>query len=158
MSHDEIRVLNGCAACRRRGLDAGALLADHVRAGIQILREVNPGGRIYVWSDMFDPHHNARPDYYLGRGDLRGSWAGLDAEVIVVPWYFEKRAESLAWFAGRGHRQVIAAYDDAAPERVLDWLAAARAHDGIEGVMYTTWPQRYADLERFAALVREARP
>lgn len=82
----------------------------------------------------------------------------MDAEVIVVPWYFAKRAESLAWFAGRGHRQVIAAYYDAAPERVLDWLAAARAHDGIEGVMYTTWQQRYADLERFAALVRGARP
>jgi len=158
MSHDEIRVLNWCAACRRRGLDAGALLADNVRACIQILREVNPGGRIYVWSDMFDPHHNARPNYYLVRGDLRGSWAGLDAEVIVVPWYFERRAESLAWFAGRGHRQVIAAYYDAAPERVRDWLAAARAHAGIEGVMYTTWQQRYADLERFAALVRGARP
>ncbi len=158
MSHDEIRVLNWCAACRRRGPDAGALLADNVRACIQILREVNPGGRIYVWSDMFDPHHNARSDYYLVRGDLRGAWEGLAPEVIVVPWYFEKRAESLAWFAGRGHRQLIAAYYDAAPERVRDWLAAARPHAGIEGVMYTTWQQRYADLERFATLVRDSGP
>lgn len=158
MSHDEIRVLNWCAACRRRGLDAGALLAENVRACIRLLREVNPGGRIYVWSDMFDPHHNARPNYYLVRGDLRGSWEGLDAEVIVVPWYFEKRAESLAWFAGRGHRQLIAAYYDAPPERVRDWLAAARPHPGIEGVMYTTWQQRYDDLERFAAWVRGSEP
>jgi hypothetical protein len=74
MSHDEIRVLNWCAACQRRNLDAGAILADNVKTCLGILREVNPGGRIYVWSDMFDPHHNAHKDYYLVRGDLTGSW------------------------------------------------------------------------------------
>jgi hypothetical protein len=151
MSHDEVRVLNWCAACQRRSLDAGAILADNVRTCIRLLREVNPGGRIYVWSDMFDPHHNAHADYYLVRGTLVGSWEGLDKSVIIVPWYFEKRAESLQWFADRGHRQVIAGYYDAAPERVRDWLEAARPHAGVEGVMYTTWQQRYEDLERFAA-------
>lgn len=158
MSHDEIRVLNWCAACRRRGLDAGAILADNVRTCIRLLREVNPGGRLYVWSDMFDPHHNAHADYYLVRGDLAGSWEGLDPDVILVPWYFEKRAESLKWFAGRGHRQVIAAYYDAAPERVREWLEAARPYAGVEGVMYTTWQQRYEDLERFAAFVTGRAP
>src|SRR5262249_10240432 len=77
MSHDEIRVLNWCAACQNRHLDAGALLADNVRSCIRILQEVNPGGEIYVWSDMFDPNHNAHKDYYLVRGDLSGSWEGL---------------------------------------------------------------------------------
>ncbi len=154
MSHDEIRVFNWCAACQRRGLDAGALLADNVRTCTGILREVNPGGRIYVWSDMFDPHHNAHRDYYLVRGDLSGSWEGLDQDVIIVPWYFEKRDASLAWFAGRGHRQVIAGYYDAEPGRVRAWLEAARPFPGVEGVMYTTWQQRYDDLEPFIALVR----
>jgi hypothetical protein len=150
MSHDEIRVLNWCAACQRRGLDAGAILADNVRTCIRILREVKPEVRIYVWSDMFDPHHNARQDYYLVRGDLAGSWEGLDGEVIIVPWYFEKRRESLAWFAGRGHRQMIAAYYDGAPERVRDWVEAAKPSVALEGVMYTTWERQYDDLERFA--------
>lgn len=68
--------------------------------------------------------------------------AAVDAEVIVVPWYFEKRAENLAWLAGHGYRQVIAADYDAAPERVLNWWAAARAHAGIEGVRYPTWQPR----------------
>lgn len=158
MSHDEIRVLNWCSACQRRGLDAGAILADNVRTCIRLLHEVNPGGRIYVWSDMFDPHHNARADYYLVRGNLAGSWEGLDKEVIIVPWYFDKRAESLRWFASRGHRQVIAGYYDAAPEQVRDWLEAARPYAGVEGVMYTTWQQRYEDLERFAAVVTGREP
>jgi hypothetical protein len=155
MSHDEIRVLNWCAACQRRQLDAGALLADNVRACISILRETNPGGRIYVWSDMFDPHHNARRDYYLVRGDLSGSWEGLDKEIIILPWYFEKRAQSLRWFAQRGHRQVIAGYYDDKPEYIRQWLDAARRVEGVIGVMYTTWQQKYDDLERFAELAKQ---
>ena len=150
MAHDEIRVLNWCGACERRGLDSGALLADHARLCVGILREVNPGGRIYVWSDMFDPHHNAHRDYYLVRGDLAGSWEGLDRNVIIVPWYFEKRAESLKFFADRGHRYVVAGYYDAAPERVRDWLGAAAAAPGLDGVMYTTWEHKWGDLETFA--------
>jgi hypothetical protein len=154
MSHDEIRVLNWCAACQRRGLDAGAILADNVRACVGILREVNPGGRIYVWSDMFDPHHNARAGYYLVRGDLRGSWEGLDPEVRVACWYFEQRAASLKWFTGRGHRVLIAGYYDHDPADVTKWLAAANEVGGPTEVMYTTWRHQYADLERFADLVR----
>jgi len=157
MSHDEIRVFNWCQACQQRHLDAGALLADNVRTCIQILRQVNPHGRIYVWSDMFDPNHNAHKGYYLVRGDLTGSWEGLDPAVIVVPWDYEKREASLRFFAGRGHRQMIAAYYDAAPERVRDWLAAARQVPGVQGVMYTTWKQRYEDLERFSQIVAEVR-
>ena len=102
-------VLNWCDACQRRQLDAGALLADNVKTCIQVLREVNPGGSIYVWSDMFDPRHNAHKDYYLVRGDLTGSWAGLDKDVVIVNWNFDKRNESLKWFAERGHRQLMPA-------------------------------------------------
>jgi hypothetical protein len=156
MSHDEIRVLNWCAACERRHLDAGALLADNVRSCVRILREVNPGGLIYVWSDMFDPNHNAHKDYYLVRGNLAGSWEGLDKDVIIVPWYFEKRNESLRWFAGRGHRQLVAGYYDHEPEQVRQWLAAARGVSGVLGVMYTTWQHKYEDLEKFAEMLGTA--
>src|SRR5262249_28731911 len=148
-----IRVLNWCAACQKRNLEAGALLADNARTCVRILREVNPGGRIYVWSDMFDPNHNAHRDYYLVRGDLAGSLEGLDKDVILVPWYFEKRKESLRWFAERGHRQVIAGYYDAKPEQISDWLKATSGIEGVVGVMYTTWQRRYGDLEKFGQIV-----
>lgn len=157
MSHDEIRVYNWCEACQSRKLDAGALLAENVRECIKILRKVNPGGRIYVWSDMFDPHHNARKDYYLVRGDYAGSWEGLDKDVAVIPWYFEKRAESLRFFANRGHRQVIAGYYDHEPGQVREWLKAAANYSGVEGVMYTTWKNDYADLEAFAEAMTQTK-
>jgi len=154
MSHDEIRVLNWCAACEKRKLDAGAILAENVKTCTEILREANPGGKIYVWSDMFDPNHNAHNNYYLVRGDLKGAWEGLDKEVIILPWYFGKRRESLRFFAERGHQQVIAGYYDAKPEQIRDWLQAAEGLSGVIGVMYTTWQHKYGDLERFAELTK----
>jgi len=157
MSHDEIRVLNWCAACQKRNLDAGAILADNVKTCIKILREVNPGGTIYVWGDMFDPNHNAHNNYYLVRGDLTGSWEGLDKDVVILPWYFGKRQASLKFFADRGNRQVIAGYYDANPEQVRDWLSATKGVQGVVGVMYTTWQQKYDDLERFANLITSDR-
>ena len=109
---------------------------------------------VYVWSDMFDPFHNAVKDYYLVRGDLAGSWDGLDKRVVVANWNFGKRDESLKFFADRGHKQVIAGYYDGKPEQIRTWMESARKVDGVVGVMYTTWRQKYDDLEAFA---RESR-
>jgi len=149
MSHDEIRVMNWCAACQARHLDAGPMLSNNVHACASILRQVNPGGRIYVWSDMFDPNHNAHANYYLVRGDLTGSWLGLDSDIIVVPWDYSTRAASLGFFAGLGNRQVIAGYYDSDPNLVTNWLNAAVPYAGISGVMYTTWIPNYANLSAF---------
>ena len=103
---------------------------------------------------MFDPNHNAHNNYYLVRGDLSGSWNGLEKDVIIVPWYFEKRQASLKFFADRGNQQVIAGYYDAKPEQIQDWLAAAKGLPGVIGVMYTTWEHKYGDLEKFAEFAK----
>jgi hypothetical protein len=158
MGHDEIRVMNWCAACEARHLSPGQLLAENVRACTQMLKEVNPGGRIYVWSDMFDPHHNAHAGYYLVNGDLTGAWEGLDKDVTVGVWYREKRAESMKFFSDRGHRLMIAGYYDAPVDGMRQWLeAAAGVSAFVDGTMYTTWRQNYADLEAFERLVDAAR-
>jgi hypothetical protein len=151
MSHDEIRCWNWDDACQSRHEDAGQLLADNVRACAKLLA----GSDVYVWSDMFDPNHNAHGDYYLVRGDLAGAWEGLDKSITIVNWNFGKRDASLKFFADRGHKQVIAGYYDGKVERVRDWLASASKVPGVVGIMYTTWQQKYDDLEAFARLCRE---
>jgi hypothetical protein len=153
MSHDEIRVMNWCAACQARHLDAGPLLANNVQMCAAILRQVNPGGRIYVWSDMFDPNQNAVPNYYLVRGNLTGSWLGLDRDIIIVPWDYGTMSASLQFFAGLGNRQMIAGYYDSSPNLVTNWLNAAAPYAGITGVMYTTWVPNYSDLGTFIQYV-----
>ncbi len=151
MQHDEIRVLNQDKSCLDRGLTPGRILAENVAYCGGLLGDVNT----YVWSDMFDPYHNAVDNYYLVNGDLSGSWEGLTRRINVVNWNFEKRDKSLKFFADRGHRQVIAGYYDSDVEgRTRKWLESARNIPGVTGIMYTTWESKYADLERFAEIVR----
>ncbi len=150
MSHDEIRIVGWCAACSARQQTAGKLLADNVRRCIEIIREESPSAAIVVWSDMFDPHHNAHDSYFFARGTLAGSWEGLPPDVIIANWNYNQRAASLKWFADRGHRQVIAGHYDRPVSDVALWKSAAKGISGIEGMMYTTWVRKYDDLEAFA--------
>ena len=157
MGHDEIRVANWCRTCQAAGKTPGQLLANNVQRCVAILKEVNPRAQVVVWSDMFDPNHNAVKNYYLVNGPLDGSWDGLPRDVIVANWNGRKAAASLKWFAGRGHTQVMAGYYDSDLGSFQRWAGAAQGISGVTGFMYTTWQRRYDDLEAFGKAMREAR-
>jgi len=110
---------------------------------------------VAVWSDMFDPYHNAVEKYYLVNGSLRGSNA--PDSVRIVNWNFGKRQESLQHFSQRGHQQILAGYYDSDPKQITDWLDTVvdSKIPGVQGVMYTTWRKNYSDLEKFAGLVKD---
>ena len=152
LSHDEIRVAGWSEPEVTSGRTTGQLLADNVRRCAEIVRRISPESRLCVWSDMFDPSHNAVKDFYLVRGDLAGSWEGLPRDLIVVNWNSGKPRESLPFFARRGHTQVLAGFYDAPPDRLRPWLAAAREVSGPRGVMYTTWQGDFSQLEAFAQI------
>lgn len=155
MSHDEWRVLGWDESFQRTGKTPGQVAADNVRFCADHLKKLNSDRRVFVWSDMFDPHHNAVDNYYLVNGDLSGSWEGLARDVLVVNWNFGVREESLKFFAERGHRQVLAGYYDADAQQIGRWLDTVRAQrvTGVVGVMYTTWKQDYSHLREFAEVV-----
>ncbi len=150
MDVDEVRCLDWDPSCQGRHLDAGPVLAGSLRDCTALLAGSTP----YVWSDMVDPTHNAHADYYLVRGDLTRATDGLSKQTVVVNWNYDHRDASLAFFAARGNRQVIAGYYDGDVDQVHQWLASADKVQGVVGVMYTTWANRYDDLERFAQLCR----
>lgn len=152
MQHDEIRIANWDYACQRRGLTPGQMLADNVRQCVQMIRDLRPEAEIWVWSDMFDPMHNAVGDYYAVNGTWAGSWEGLDPKVGIVNWYGELKGKNAPFFAARGHQQVLAGYYDWDEQGtgIRDWLAQTRGVAGIVGAMYTTWQDKYQALERWA--------
>lgn len=156
MGHDEWRVMNWCDACQQRHVTAGEMVAESARTCTGILHKTAPGARVFVWSDMFDPAHNAKPSYYLVNGDLTGSWEGLGKDVILVNWNSGEAEKSLPFFADRGHRQLIAGYYDQSLDKTRQWLAKAKPVKGIMGVMYTTWRNNYDELEHFARMLDEA--
>jgi hypothetical protein len=150
--YDELRVVGQCELCTRDHQTAGQVLAENVKRVTAIIRKVDPQAEIFVWSDMFDPDHNAVANYYLAGSTLAGSWEGLDPAIRVVNWNHDKADASLKFFADRGHKQILAGYYDSSNwQKQLDgWLAAAAKVKGVEGIMYTTWAQQYDDLEAFA--------
>jgi hypothetical protein len=153
LQHDEMRQMNSCASCRTVHKSAGELLAWSLRG---LIASLPPAHDLYIWSDMFDPWHNARDHFYYVEGDLRGSWEGLPKSVTLMNWNGPRRRASLAWFASRGNKQVIAGYYDAGD----GWRSARRelfeanGVRGVQGVMYTTWRDDYSQLESYAAGAR----
>ena len=164
MSHDEIRVCGWDKSCLDTGKTPAGILADNAAWCVQTIRDTDPGKPIAVWSDMFDPTHNAQKTgkFYLvnGEGPWYGSWEGLPKDVIVGNWNFNPsiRKESLKHFADRGHSQMLAGYYDAEPiDAIRDWMRDAVAFPGILGVVYTTWTNNYDHIESFADSVKAER-
>ena len=151
MSMDEVRLVGWCGLCDDPQTTSGELLANCVRRCTQIVRDVSPDAELYVWSDMFDPHHNAVDHYWLTRGTMRGSWEGLGQDVGIGNWNSGSRQQSLRFFAGRGHPQIIAGYYDRpnVAEHLHAWLDAAQPFPNVDGVIYTTWKNDFRQLETF---------
>ena len=156
MSHDEIRV--GGWTPDYDGKTMGEWLAMNVRRCRDIVKKHAPQARVYVWSDMFDPNHNARADYYLVKTTWAGSWKGLTPDVVMVDWYAKKAPETMKFFHElAGHEQIMAGYYDGdVKANVKQWMDAAKASPAnVTGIIYTTWRRNYNDLEKFMDEVRK---
>jgi hypothetical protein len=152
LATDEVRAGGSCKACR--GRDMGELLGESITRQVDILRRYTPDARIGIWSDMLDPHHNARGDYYLVEGDFTGSWEHVPQDLLIAVWGGGPREDSMRFFAERGSSTLVACYydaDDLADVRRWVDLAAETPH--VAGFMYTTWDRKYDLLEEFSALV-----
>jgi len=157
LNMDEVRMGGTCAACR--GRDMAELLGKCVTRQAEIIRRHIPGAEIYVWSDMFDPNHNARGEYYLVEGDYTGSWKHVPRDLKIAVWGGAPRQKSLKFFADQGFEILVACYYDAADlNEVKGWLEAARGMTCVRGFMYTPWQRKYELLPAFGDMILNARP
>ncbi len=154
LSMDEIRAGGACQACKKRKATMAQILGDCITEQVRIVRNVNPEAEVLVWSDMLDPSHNAHADYYLVDGDFAGSWNYVPEDLVIVCWYYDKRAESLAFFSSLGFRTMAGAYYDGDTlDNPSGWLDVLEATPGASGIMYTTWRNKYDLLAPFGNLV-----
>ena len=157
LSMDELRAGGSCETCKKRGMSMGQILGDTLTRQFNILREANPKAEIFVWSDMLDPNHNADPMakwYYLTEGTFTDSWKFIPKGMNIVCWYYEKRVPSLRHFSRLGFRTMAGAYYDADDlENPKGWLQALDATPNAEGILYTTWLDKYKLLAPFGDLV-----
>ncbi len=154
LSMDEVRIGGFCEACKGRHLTMAQILGDSVTRQYAMIRAANPQAQVYVWSDMFDPNHNAVAKYYLIDGSLEGTWNYIPKDLIMACWYYEKRDQSLGFFSKLGHHTLGAAYYDADDlQNPKDWLNSLDRTPGATGIMYTTWENKYELLGAFGDLV-----
>ena len=154
LSMDEIRNGGGCLSCRNSGLSMAEILGDCVTRLRDIFRRIDPGIEVLIWSDMLDPAHNARDNYYGVIGDFTGAWQHVPKDLTLMCWYHSIRDRSLIFFSERGFKTFGAAYydaDDLASSK--DWLNSLARTPNAQGIMYTTWLQKYALLADFGDLV-----
>ncbi|MCS7252505.1 MAG: carbohydrate binding domain-containing protein [Armatimonadota bacterium] len=152
LNMDEVRMGGTCKACEGRNM--AQLLGECVTKQVKALRRYNPEAEIYIWSDMFDPNHNARPNYYLVNGDFTGSWNYIPKDIIIAVWGGTPREKSLKFFEEQGFKMLIACYYDADTLRDVEgWLNLAKNAKNVRGFMYTTWERKYKLLEGFGRLV-----
>jgi hypothetical protein len=153
LSIDEIRAGGSCETCKRRG-GMGRILGDFVTNVSAAIHDLNPDSAVYAWSDMLDPNHNAHGNYYLVDGDFTGSWEHIPRDLRIVCWRYTTRAESLAFFSKLGFRTLAGAYYDGDDlSNPAGWLEALANTPGAEGIMYTTWQNKYALQTAFGDLV-----
>jgi hypothetical protein len=154
MNVDELRV----AGWEDGDPAPGQLLAEYTRKAVDIVRKRAPGRTIYTWSDMYTPHHNARPfsvsgSYYLVNGNYDNAWATLPKDVVIMMWYTRDPA-GVRWFADRGHRQILCGYYDGdLRENISGWMRNSEGAPGVIGMMYTTWENNFDDMKEFVRLV-----
>ena len=154
LSMDELRVGGQCEACKRRHLSAAEMVGDCVTRQYKMIRAANPQAEIYVWADMFDPNHNALKRYYLVDGSLDGTWNYIPKDLIMACWYYEKRDLSLAFFSKLGFRTLGAGYYDADDlENPKGWMESLDRTPGADGIMYTTWENKFKLLPAFGDMV-----
>ena len=154
LSMDEIRAGGSDMACKQRNMTMAQILGDCFQKQFRMLRALNAKARIYTWSDMLDPNHNAHGNYYMVDGDYTGSWEHIPREMRIMCWYYERRDKSLKFFSGLGYKTIAGAYYDGDTlDNPKGWLASLDETPGAEGIMYTTWQNKYALLPGFGDLV-----
>ena len=154
LSMDEIRAGGTCEACRARHTDMAHILGNCITRQVQTIRRVHPNAAVYVWSDMFNPVHNAHDGYYSCLGTFYGSWNFVPKDLVVVCWWHAKRDETLSFFSKQGFPTLAAAYYDAKDlESSRDWLESCRRIPNCLGLMYTTWRGQYDLLPSFGELI-----
>ncbi|MBM4047248.1 MAG: hypothetical protein FJ279_19260 [Planctomycetes bacterium] len=154
LSMDEIRAGGSCAACKARAMSMAQILGDCITQQTRIIRAVNPRAKVYIWSDMLDPNHNAHGDYYLVEGDFTGSWNYVPKDLIICCWYFARREASMKFFCDLGFEILAGAYYDGDTlDNIEGWLETCNRTPKCRGIMYTTWRNKYQLLPSFGDVV-----
>ncbi|MBR0226258.1 MAG: fibronectin type III domain-containing protein [Thermoguttaceae bacterium] len=128
---DEVTIGGTCQTCLSTELTTAQIFGRSVTEQCNIIRNVknfDPESNIVVWSDMFDPNHNAKgadEPYQYVSGSLENVVDYIPNDLIIACWYdgsnrdelalsaVQDRAEkTLRFFSEKGFRTISSCYYD----------------------------------------------
>ena len=147
---DETRVFAWDKRCQDSGKSRSRIWADDIRYYYETIRKSNPSARIFLWSDMLDPGHNA-PIYKTE--DVVSIFTEYDmSDVIMIPWKQSIARNSIAFFA-ENNFPLMASCIKAKSEEFISapqwahWIRQYYGNKKMEhGLMYCRWGYGF-DLE-----------
>ena len=160
LNYDEIRS-GGFEPSDQIYTNSGEALAASISRALSDLNDIAPGAKHLFWSDMIDPFHNAKRNYYQVANTLEGSWLGVDpSQVVLATWWagdrlVENGENSLRFFADLGFEQIVGAfYDQDVVVNHRNWMNAAENISGVIGGIYASWtsPPDFSQIESFGEL------
>ncbi len=154
LAMDEIRNGGGCLSCRSRGISMAEVLGDCITKQRAIFKAIDPEIEVLIWSDMLDPNHNARDNYYRVVGDFTGSWQHVPKDLTIMCWRKDMKEKSLAFFSGEGFPTMGACYYDTGDlVNSREWLEVLGRTPDASGIMFTSWQRGYELLSPYGDMV-----
>ena len=157
IAFDEVTIGATCETCHNSGLTAAQIFGKSVSRQYDIIKNVDSDAEVVVWSDMFDPGHNATEKPYQDvAGSLKDAAKYIPNDLIIACWYDSNKPDemsvevvkkhataTLKYFSDLGFRTISSCYYDwskgfstsVMPTSDLDfntqgWLSATAALKG----------------------------
>jgi len=153
---DEIMAGGTCELCKTSKKDLAHILGECTTKMRDIIRKVTPNAEIFVWSDMYDPYHNANRRLGACNGTFEGVCDLIPKDIGMMLWYGEKVNQSAPYFTERGHAlmgSICCDGKDVARD-VRTWKERLSPYPEVRGYMYTTWINEYSKIGTFVENLR----
>ncbi len=141
LSTDERRGIGYDARSAASGKTKSELFADFVKYQYQTIRKAAPGARIFMWSDMADPNHNAAI-YGMGRAAATLSKSDLN-DLVMIPWFDGTAEASLKFFRDQNFGVMPSVQGEGPDRGAVRWAYFLRKTYPTMlkrcGLQYTSW-------------------
>ncbi len=155
ISLDEVIMGGTCALCSCCEKKPGLIMSQCVIRQMAIVRKYKPSANFFIWSDMFDPYHNADRQYGLCEG-YYGAIEPLPKDITFVCWNNKVIEKSINFFASKGFSVMAGAYyDDKSMNSTEECVSALKSTNKQIKILYTTWKKDYSMLKEFSEMVRK---
>ena len=168
IGHDEPRIINVDARCRRRGLKAHELFADDIKRIHGYAREADPGVRLMMWADALRVRDGKVQIAWHSKEvcALDEATRGIPKDIIMCRWIYSSSSKPVSTQINGLHELTAPLLDAGYDVTVSPWYDLVNTYcwaqavrrlraksSKCRGLFLTTWSSRWQALPLCADLM-----